>query len=71
MKKTTRYFHSILLLSTLFVSSAPLYGQKDFKHDTAYYETYPEKINFRIYLSQKYIHSIWDWPCIQVRFLKQ
>ena len=56
MKKTTRYFHSILLLSTLFVSSAPLYAQKDFKHDTAYYETYPEKINFRIYLSQKYIH---------------
>ncbi len=40
------------------LSTAPsmVHAQKDFPHDTAYYETYPDKLTARIYLSQKYVH---------------
>ncbi|MBK5272854.1 MAG: hypothetical protein JJE22_17785, partial [Bacteroidia bacterium] len=33
-----------------------LNAQKDFPHDTSYYETFPQKITGRIFLSQKYVH---------------
>src|SRR5215470_3636271 len=31
-------------------------AQKDFPHDTAYYETFPSKFAVRLYLSEKYVH---------------
>ncbi len=31
-------------------------AQKNFPHDTAYYETFPDKLAVRLYLSQKYVH---------------
>lgn len=33
-----------------------VYAQKDFPHDTSYYETFPHKVTGRIFLSQKYVH---------------
>ncbi len=52
--------HSICILifffCFLFTHSTPVQAQKKFQHDSAYYETFPEKINVRLYLSQKYVH---------------
>src|SRR6186713_3666065 len=31
-------------------------AQKNFPHDTAYYETFPDKLAVRLYLSKKYVH---------------
>lgn len=45
----------IILCFILFIVDA-LYAQKDFPHDTAYYETFPYKIVGRIFLSKKYVH---------------
>jgi hypothetical protein len=49
MKKLTCFLFAVI---SAFVASA----QKDFKHDTNYYETFPDKITGRIYFSQKYVH---------------
>ncbi len=46
-------------LPALFVAllcSLNLIAQKDFPHDSSYYETYPHTVKGRIYLSQKYVH---------------
>jgi hypothetical protein len=40
----------------IFICSLSLNAQKDFQHDTTYYETYPEKTTVRLYLSKKYVH---------------
>ncbi len=56
MKKISISFLLIISFCILLIQPGSLYAQKDFKHDTAYYETFPEKINFRLYLSQKYVH---------------
>jgi len=48
---------SVLLITvtSLFLTTS-LNAQKKFQHDSTYYETFPEKINIRLYLSQKYVH---------------
>ncbi len=43
---------SVILLAIPSLTHA----QKDFPHDTSYYETFPQKLTARIYLSQKYVH---------------
>src|ERR1043165_1605937 len=51
MNKATSFILLIISISSSFVSTA----QKDFPHDTAYYQTF-EKITVRLYLSKKYVH---------------
>jgi hypothetical protein len=46
----------LLMTVTLIICSFTLNAQKDFKHDTAYYETFPNKTTVRLYLSKKYVH---------------
>src|SRR5712671_6844784 len=41
----------ILILNPCFVNA-----QKDFPHDTSYYETFPDKFTARLFLSRKYVH---------------
>jgi hypothetical protein len=41
---------------TLLIRAETLHAQKDFPHDTSYYETYPHTVTGRLFLSQKYIH---------------
>ena len=45
-------------VSFLVIVLMPLFcaAQQDFPHDTAYYETFPQKLTVRIYTSRKYIH---------------
>jgi len=38
------------------ICTLSLNAQKDFKHDTTYYETFPQKTTVRLYLSKKYVH---------------
>ena len=40
----------------LLIAPSSTHAQKDFPHDTSYYETFPNKITTRLYLSQKYVH---------------
>ena len=47
---------SLLIIFVLFICSLSLNAQKDFQHDTTYYETFPGKTTFRLYLSKKYVH---------------
>jgi hypothetical protein len=47
---------SLLMTFALFICSLSLNAQKDFQHDTTYYETFPQKTTFRLYLSKKYVH---------------
>ena len=45
------------LFFAAIIFSLSVNGQKKkFQNDTAYYETFPDKINIRLYLSQKYVH---------------
>jgi len=57
MKKINRFQPLFVVLS--FISGmVPYIGktQLNFKHDTNYYEIYPNKLTGRIYLTQKYLH---------------
>ncbi len=47
---------SILMTFAFFICSLSLNAQKDFKHDTTYYERFPDKTTVRLYLSKKYVH---------------
>jgi len=47
----------VLLVTVIFIiCSLQMTAQKDFQHDTAYYETFREKTTVRLYLSKKYVH---------------
>lgn len=46
----------LLTIVTLLIGSLSMNAQKDFKHDTAYYETFPQKTTVRLYFSKKYVH---------------
>src|SRR6476469_2947278 len=46
----------LLLTVTFIICSLQMTAQKDFQHDTAYYETFREKTTVRLYLSKKYVH---------------
>ena len=46
----------LLMTVTLIICSFTLNAQKDFQHDTTYYETFPQKTTVRLYLSKKYVH---------------
>jgi hypothetical protein len=54
MKRST--FFSLAVFIFYFTISEPLNAQKKTAHDSTYYETFPEKMTVRVYLSQKYIH---------------
>jgi len=56
MKKSFPLYLLMFLSVFLFTQSTRLYAQKKFQNDSNYYETYPDKINVRLYLSQKYVH---------------
>jgi hypothetical protein len=47
---------ALLITVTFIICSLSLNAQKDFKHDTTYYETFPNKTTVRLYLSKKYVH---------------
>src|SRR4030095_10722901 len=47
---------SFLLLINCISCSLASKAQRDFPHDTVYYETFPDKIAVRLYLSKKYVH---------------
>ena len=47
---------SFFLFLVCISSSLDGLAQKDFPHDTAYYETFPDKFTVRLYLSKKYVH---------------
>jgi hypothetical protein len=47
---------SIPALLICFTLSVALNAQKKIQNDTSYYETFPDKLNIRTFLSQKYIH---------------
>lgn len=53
---TYKFSVLITLSFTFFIAAGTLYAQKDFPHDTSYYETYPHTVTGRVYLSQKYVH---------------
>jgi len=40
----------------LMMATSSAQAQKVFPHDTSYYETFPNKITTRLYLSRKYVH---------------
>ena len=46
----------LLMTVTLIICSFTLNAQKDFQHDTTYYETFPQKTTVRLYFSKKYVH---------------
>jgi hypothetical protein len=46
------FFLLVICISCSLISLA----QKDFPHDTAYYETFPDKFVVRLFLSKKYVH---------------
>lgn len=53
MKITQTFFATaISFLCALLTTNA----QKKFQHDSTYYETFPDKVNVRLYVSQKYVH---------------
>ena len=47
---------ALLMTITVIVCSLQINAQKNFQHDTTYYETFPEKTTVRLYLSKKYVH---------------
>lgn len=48
---------ALLMTVAFIISSLPLNAQKKkFQNDTTYYEKFPNKLNVRLYLSQKYHH---------------
>jgi hypothetical protein len=53
-----KYYSCVLFLLffTLLVKPSFVNAQKNSPHDSSYYETYPDKITARLYLSQKYVH---------------
>lgn len=53
MNKYTAAFTSVIIC---FLFSLSLNAQKKVLNDTSYYETFPDKINIRLFLSQKYVH---------------
>jgi hypothetical protein len=46
----------LLMTVALIICSFTLNAQKDFQHDTTYYETFPQKTTVRLYFSKKYVH---------------
>lgn len=57
MKKYNISFRFLVILGfTLIVNPCLVNAQKDFPHDTSYYETYRDKITARLFLSRKYVH---------------
>src|SRR6185436_10432879 len=46
----------LLVTVTFIICSLQMAAQKDFQHDTTYYETFPHKTTVRLYLSKKYVH---------------
>jgi len=47
---------ALFITIAFLIYSLSLNAQKDFKHDTTYYETFPQKTTVRLYLSKKYVH---------------
>ncbi len=47
---------ALLITVTFIICSLSLKAQKDFKHDTTYYEKFPDKTTVRLYFSKKYVH---------------
>lgn len=47
---------SIFLLKICISCSLECLAQKDYPHDTAYYQTFPDKFTVRLFLSKKYVH---------------
>lgn len=48
---------ALLTIVFLIICSLTVNGQKKkFQNDSTYYETFPDKLNIRLYLSQKYVH---------------
>ncbi|HJS53386.1 MAG TPA: DUF4421 domain-containing protein, partial [Chitinophagaceae bacterium] len=41
---------------TFIICSLRMTAQKNFQHDTSYYETFPQKTTVRLYFSKKYVH---------------
>lgn len=54
--KTSKLLFLAITSFILLAGTEVLHAQKDFPHDTSYYETYPHKLTTRLYLSQKYVH---------------
>lgn len=50
------FLYRMILMAMAIGITTMLHSQMNFPHDTAYYETYPEKLTTRIYLSEKYLH---------------
>ena len=52
-----KYQSALLMIVAFNMFSLTLIAQKrNFKIDTAYYESFPDKLNIRLFLSQKYLH---------------
>lgn len=48
---------ALLMIVAFILFSLTLNAQKNkLENDTTYYETFPDKLNIRLYLSQKYVH---------------
>jgi len=57
MKDRCSQFLLLPILSIiLLITPTSTHAQKDIPHDASYYETFPNKITTRIYLSRKYVH---------------
>ncbi len=57
MKKYNISFRFLAILGfSLILNPCFVNAQKDFPHDTSYYETYRDKITARLFLSRKYVH---------------
>lgn len=54
--KTGKFLFFIITSVILLAGTETVHAQKDFPHDTSYYETFPHKMTGRVFLSQKYIH---------------
>jgi hypothetical protein len=55
MKKYSSALRLLLIFCLVFFTST-IQAQVSITHDTAYYDTYPDKLTTRLYLSQKYMH---------------
>jgi len=53
MKRNIFYLTSVIFL---MIFSLSVNAQKKIQNDTSYYEKFPDKLNIRLFLSQKYIH---------------
>src|SRR5436190_1960904 len=57
MKRVKFFYCSILVASVIGIAiPVNVKAQKDFPHDTSYYETFPHTITVRLFLSRKYVH---------------